>query len=243
MLPTLDQRLATRAHGVASPVMYQKWSDLLFLHWRWNAEELQKRLPPGLFIDTHEREAWLGLVPFFMECIRPRFLPPAPWLSWFQELNVRTYVHDEKGTPGIWFFSLDCDQPIAVRLARTLFRLPYFDARMKVQRDDEGGIDYSCQRRGQKDASLFEYRFNSETRIAEPGSLDFFLLERYVLFANTRRGLRIGRVQHEPYPLKATLVSRQDQQAFVWNGFQPANRPPDHVIGSSGVAVRIGALE
>ena len=42
---------------------------------------------------------------------------------------MRTYVTAE-GKPGIWFFSLDAHNPIAVRLARVTFSLPYFDAEM-----------------------------------------------------------------------------------------------------------------
>ena len=132
--PTLEQRLSAREGGVGSAVMYQRWSELLFLHWRWEVEDLQRRLPEGLHVDLHEGEAWLGVVPFFMDRVRPRFLPAVPWVSWFRELNVRTYVHDDEGRPGVWFFSLDCEQPVAVRLARWLFRLPYFDAAMKAER-------------------------------------------------------------------------------------------------------------
>jgi uncharacterized protein len=189
--PSLDQRLAARAQGVAFPVMYQRWSDLLFLHWRWEAADLQRRLPPGLFIDTYQGEAWLGIVPFFMERVRPRFLPPVPGLSWFQELNVRTYVHDEKGTPGVWFFSLDCDQSMAVRIARKFFGLPYFDAHMSVHRQSER-IHYQCQRLGVTSPSVFDYEIDVATFTAEPGSLDFFLAERYILFAQTPRGLRLA---------------------------------------------------
>ena len=239
--PTLDQRLAARAFGVASPVMFQRWSDLVFLHWRWDADELQRRLPPGLFIDRHEGDAWLGLVPFFMERVRPRGLPPMPLLSWFPELNVRTYVHDERGTPGVWFFSLDCNQALAVGVARTLFGLPYFRARMNTRRGTEG-IHYKCRRRGESGDSVFDYQLDAQTWRAEPGALDFFLAERYVLFANTARGLRIGRVQHVPYPLCAVTLKRYDQHPFEWDGFAPASRAPDHLIGSRGVDVRIGAL-
>ncbi|NJM37932.1 MAG: DUF2071 domain-containing protein [Akkermansiaceae bacterium] len=148
--PTLEQRLAPRNLGVTHPVMYQRWSDLLFLHWRWDCEDLQKRLPPGLFIDRYENEAWLGIVPFLMKRVRPRFLPALPWLSWFQELNVRTYVYDENGVPGVWFFSLDCNQSLAVYLAQTLFSLPYSNAEMSCRMDRDRRLHYECKRRGER---------------------------------------------------------------------------------------------
>jgi uncharacterized protein len=221
--------------------MYQRWSDLLFLHWRWSPIDLQRRLPPGLFIDYHDGDAWLGIVPFFMQRIRPRFLPAVPGLSWFHELNVRTYVHDKNGVPGVWFFSLDCDQPLAVRIAQTLYRLPYHDASM-ASSNRQGCIHYECQRIDHRVASIYDYQLRSHTRIAEPGTLDFFLIERYVLFAQTRQGLLQGHVQHQPYPLCDVSVQTHDQLPLLWNRFTIVNRPPDHIIGSKGVDVRVGRL-
>jgi uncharacterized protein YqjF (DUF2071 family) len=224
--------------------MFQRWSELLFLHWRWEAADLQKRLPPGLHVDTYEGQAWLGVVPFFMDRIRPRFLPALPGLSWFRELNVRTYVHDDRGRPGVWFFSLDCDQPLAVRVARSLFRLPYFDARMKAHRQpNTGHVTYACRRHAEEATSRFDYTLGKELPSPEPDSLEFWLVERYLLFANTRSGLRLGRVSHAPYPLTEVTLNQWDALPLQWNGFTLPNRAPDHVAGSRGVEVRLGALE
>lgn len=243
IIPSLDHRLAARARGIAAPAMYQRWSDLLFLHWRWDADDLQRRLPAGLHVDTHDGTAWLGVVPFFMGRIRPRFLPPVPWLSWFMELNVRTYVHDDRGIPGVWFFSLECNQPLAVRVARTFFHLPYFDARMKAQRRADGGIRYACRRHTANAAVEYDYHLSGDAKPAEPGSLEFFLVERYVLFANSPRGVRSGYVHHAPYPLSAVTMGSYSPEPLVWNGFTAPGGAPDHVIGSAGVEVRVGALE
>lgn len=240
--PTLDQRLAVRAAGVAPVVMHQRWSELLFLHWRWDAMDLQQLLPQGLHVDTHEGQAWLGLVPFFMDRIRPRFLPAVPWVSWFRELNVRTYVHDDQGRPGVWFFSLDCDQPLAVRVAQSLFRLPYFDAAMKAKRA-EGKVDFECRRSKASETSRFVYDLGAELPRPEPGSLEFWLVERYLLFANTGAGLRLGRVTHEPYALTEVTLREWDALPLSWDGFVMPTRPPDHVAGSRGVEVRVGPLE
>jgi uncharacterized protein YqjF (DUF2071 family) len=132
--PTLEDRLAVRDHPAPRPVGFQRWNDLLFLHWKIAPELVQVTLPPGLRVDVHEGAAYVGIVPFFMERIRPAWLPPLPWVSWFLELNVRTYVHDREGHPGVWFYSLDCNQPLAVALARRFFHLPYFNARMRARR-------------------------------------------------------------------------------------------------------------
>ncbi len=89
--------------------MYHSWQDLLFLHWTFKPDLIQQLLPPGLHVDTFDGHAWLGVVPFFMRNIRPWWCPAIPGLSHFQELNLRTYVVDEQGTPGVWFLSLDAD--------------------------------------------------------------------------------------------------------------------------------------
>ncbi|MBM49753.1 MAG: hypothetical protein CMP27_07970, partial [Roseibacillus sp.] len=72
--------------------MHQRWENLLFLHWAVPAQSVKEHLPPGLEVDTYNGTAWVGVVPFFMRGVRPRFLPSVPGLSNFLELNVRTYV-------------------------------------------------------------------------------------------------------------------------------------------------------
>ena len=62
---------------------------LLFLHWTVPADELQPLLPKGLELDTHDGQAWVGLVPFVVIGARPVFLPPVPGVSTFDEINVR----------------------------------------------------------------------------------------------------------------------------------------------------------
>ena len=104
---------------------YHRWAKLTFLHWRVAAETLQPLLPSGLRILQFDGSAWLGVVPFSMERIHPGWSPPVPGISWFLETNVRTYVIDEHGVSGVWFFSLDANQRLAVSIARTFWHLPY----------------------------------------------------------------------------------------------------------------------
>jgi len=129
--PTASQRLAACERPSVQPVMFQQWRDLLFLHWEYPAEAIQATLPAGLFVDTFAGKAYLGVVPFFMQKIRPRFLPAVPGISDFMELNLRTYVHDRAGVPGVWFYSLDANQWLAVQVARNFFHLPYEYAKPK----------------------------------------------------------------------------------------------------------------
>ncbi len=226
--------------------MYQRWQDLLFLHWSYPAHSIQATLPEGLFVDTFGGSAYLGVVPFFMRGIRPRFLPAVPGLSDFMELNLRTYVHDRAGVPGVWFYSLDANQWLAVHIARRFFHLPYEHARMQSRRTADGRIRFESQRTGARAdvaCCTFDYAAAADMRPAEPSSLEFFLVERYRLYAKTPDGLRRGAVFHEPYPLCRAEVNAWDGNLLPLDGFAPAGRPPDHVIMSRGVDVAIFPLE
>jgi uncharacterized protein YqjF (DUF2071 family) len=225
--------------------MSQSWLHLLFLHWKWDVATLQRRLPAGLYIDTFDGHAWVGLVPFYMRNIRPCWCPSVPWVSFFLEMNLRTYVYDEQGRSGVWFFSLECNQPIAVWTARALFRLPYQHAHMKAsltRQDGAQNIHYSSQRRGDGTVSRFDYALTPSKQIAEPGTLEFFLLERYLLFSSTPQGIRCGQVHHRPYPMAATEVRQFDTRVLALNGLEAPSRPPDHIAGSAGVDVAVFPL-
>ena len=244
--PTLAQRNALRIRPAASPVMFQRWSHLLFLHWAWEPAAIQATLPPGLFVDTRDDRAYLGVVPFWMDRIRPRFCPPVPGLSWFLELNLRTYVHTGDGTPGVWFYSLDCNNRVAVQIARTLFSLPYVFARQQGERPAPPSdlARFESTRPGGAE-NLFAYTPESAAgpSAAAPDSLEFFLAERYLLFSRRRDGsLASGRVWHAPYPLAPAKVPLAETSLFADNRFPAPNRPADHAMTSSGVDVSIYPL-
>ena len=114
MKPNTDQRERLRERPQnKSPVMFQTWDDLLFVHWEIDPDQLQGTLPDGLQIDTFEGKGYLGIIPFHMKNIRPRGLPCVPYISNFLECNVRTYVYDEKGYPGAPY--LDQQEEISVK--------------------------------------------------------------------------------------------------------------------------------
>jgi len=115
------------------PILRMRWENLLFLHWRWQGEDLMKRLPAGLEIEEFDGSAWLGVVPFRMRRVHPTGLFCLPGISDFLELNVRTYVRSPRGVSGVWFFSLACNQPLATWLARRFFALNYVHARLEVE--------------------------------------------------------------------------------------------------------------
>jgi uncharacterized protein YqjF (DUF2071 family) len=243
--PTLEQRMAACMRPPGAPVMRQRWQDLLFLHWTCPAAAVQATLPPGLFVDTFAGQAYLGVVPFFMAGVRPRFLPAVPGISAFPELNLRTYVHDAAGIPGVWFYSLDAGRQLAVMLARRFFHLPYFKAAMSAVRGSDGTIRYCSVRSGLPEAvggSAYEYAPGAVQPAAAPGSLEHFLVERYRLYAAGQGKLWRGAVSHPPYPLREAVVSRWDDRLLPLAGFPAPGRPPDHALFSPGVAVEVFGL-
>jgi uncharacterized protein YqjF (DUF2071 family) len=186
-------------------MMGMRWHDLLFMHWPVPIAAMRELIPPGLEIDTFEGEAWIGVVPFRMSGVRPRFVPPIPRLSAFPELNVRTYLK-AGGRPGVWFFSLDAASRLAVRAARVAFHLPCFDAAMCM--DARGGsIHYSSTRthRNAPPASLrMRYQPTGNPYGSTPGHLDDFLTNRLCLYAADAKGrISRGDIAHAPWPLQA----------------------------------------
>lgn len=189
-----------------------RWCDLAFLHWPIAPAVLRPLVPAGLEIDTCDGVGWLGIVPFRMEAVRARGVPPIPTAHAFPEINVRTYV-THAGRVGVWFFSLDATSRLAVRGARLLYNLPYFDAEISVTARPGltpgpalSKVIYQSRRvhRGAPPAEFVaEYGPTSEAYEATPGTLDHFLVERYCLFTHdARRGVGVLDVDHPPWPLQ-----------------------------------------
>jgi uncharacterized protein YqjF (DUF2071 family) len=237
-------RITPSRRPAGHALMYQKWRLLLFLHWTFPPDAIRAQLPPGLELDTFGGRAYVGLVPFTMREVRPAGVPAVPWLSYFHETNVRTYVHLCGRDPGVWFFSLDAANPVAVALARAWFHLPYHHARMSLERDGAGAIRYTSRRlwpgplparsalgcvpEGTPSASL-------------PGTLDHFLLERYLLYTTRSKGLYCGQVHHTPYPAQSAKVIECEETLLAAAGLErPGHLPLVHY--SEGVDVEIFPL-
>jgi uncharacterized protein YqjF (DUF2071 family) len=185
-------------------VMAQTWHDLLFAHWPVDERKLRALIPERLEIDRFEGQAWLAVVPFRMTGIRLRWTPALPWLSAFPELNVRTYVKS-RGKPGVWFFSLDAGNPLAVAIARAWFHLPYYRSHMRCT-ERQGWIKYASQRAhsGAAPAAL-QMRYRPVGAIFHPqlGTLEHFLTERYCLYTLDGQGQVIcGEIHHPPWRLQ-----------------------------------------
>jgi len=181
--------------------LHMVWHELAFLHWAVDPDVIARHLPKGLQVDTFDGRAWLGVVPFRMSQVRPRFCPAVPWLSAFPEINLRTYVTDGE-KPGVWFFSLDVTNGIAVAIARAGFHLPYFRAAMSMERSGDE-VRYASRRKANEGAFEGAYGPSGPVQPAQLGSLEEFLTERYCLYAASRRGRVFrGEIHHEPWPLQ-----------------------------------------
>jgi uncharacterized protein YqjF (DUF2071 family) len=238
--PTDDERLRARAATGGLQVMRQVWCHLGFLHWPVDGAAIAPLLPPGLQVDTFDGLAYVGLVPFTIPLSRTTWLglPVAPA---FHELNLRTYVHRDGREPGVWFFSLDAASRLAVAGARAGYHLPYFHARMSMELSDGPFITYRSRRLTAGPTAEFSsrYRPTGPAAPAAVGSLEFFLAERYLLYAWNGRTLSTARVHHAPYRLQPASAFEVHQSLTSAAGLPPMGGPPTLVHYAREVDVRI----
>ncbi len=184
-------------------IMTQRWNDLLFLHYAFPPAIIRSLVPEALTLDTYQQRAWVSVVPFWINHLRPPGVPSLPWFSHFAEINVRTYVtHGDK--PGVYFFSLDASNLSAVWGARVFYRLPYWQAAIQVKGRGGPEIEYTSKRHhGPKPAAFrCTYGPGSSTLQGRPGSLEHFLTERYCLYAYNRKRLYRGEIHHLPWEMQ-----------------------------------------
>jgi uncharacterized protein YqjF (DUF2071 family) len=233
----VDQLMAETSHRLwplpTRPwAMRQSWHDLLFAHWPVPAAELRRLVPPQLQLETFDGNAWVGVVPFRMTNVRPRGTVNVPGLSAFPEMNVRTYVHAPSPTgprPGVYFFSLDAGNHMAVAAARRFFKLPYYRAEMRLS-EREGRIRYASRRThpGAPPAQ-FVARYGPTGGIyhSRPGTLESWLTDRYCLYTVDRRGrLYRGEIQHAPWPLQPAAAEIEINTMAAAAGIILPKTPP-----------------
>jgi uncharacterized protein YqjF (DUF2071 family) len=251
--PDAIDRVAATRRPPGSPVMKQSWSELLFLHWPVPEADLRPLVPAALDIDTFEGRAWVGVVPFTVSGARVRFMPPLPFVSSFHEVNVRTYVHCHGRDPGVWFFSLDASNALVVEAAKRLYKLPYRSAHIEMGVAEADPATTSPQRRlveftsrriaGDPPDLDVCYGAGDFPRPATPGTLEHFLVERYILYSSDKDGLYRARVHHAPYPVQAGVVDALRRESLV--GAAGIQRPDKEPLAhyASRVDVDIWPLE
>jgi uncharacterized protein YqjF (DUF2071 family) len=233
-------RTAPRARPSGAARGHQRWRDLLFLHWPVPEAALRPLVPARLAIDRHEGTAYVGVVAFAMEGVRPAWLPAALGMS-FLETNVRTYVHCEGRDPGVYFFSLDAASRLAVAVARAGWGLPYHHAAMALRREG-GAIAYESRRRRDGAGMRARCEVGAPLGALAPGSLEFFLVERYILYVARGERLRAGRVHHAPYDVRAARVGAVEESLIERVGIARPPGPPPLAHYAPGVDVEIFGL-
>lgn len=221
-------------------VMHQTWHDLLFAHWRLDPREVRALIAPGLELDLWEGRAWIGIVPFGMRGVRPRFLPGVPGHRAFPELNVRTYVTRD-GKPGVHFLSLDAASSLAVHAARALYHLPYHEARMRLDfapgepcPEPSPWVCFASARAHDMATFRARYRPCGPVERAPAGSLAAWLTERYCMYTagsapeRARRSAHLwrGEVHHLPWPLQPAEAAIEANSMAAVHGIRLPDEPP-----------------
>jgi uncharacterized protein YqjF (DUF2071 family) len=258
-------RLSIRARPGGLPLMHQHWGKLLFLHWPVDENYLRPLIPPALEIDKFDGSAWIAVTPYTMWGIRASFLPPIPGASAFHEMNVRTYVQ-LNGVPGVWFFSLDATNSLAVWAARRFYHLPYFRAEMDLRQNGKT-IDYSSRRissapgtlstrdssphkqaadstRGDSSAAQFKATWTIGKLLGQSQSetLPFFLTERYCLYSSHGGKLYRARIFHQPWALQSATLASLESTMIESRGLPaPQGEPLLHY--SEEIAVEIWPMK
>jgi uncharacterized protein YqjF (DUF2071 family) len=213
--------------------MTQRWNDLLFAHWPVPLASLSALVPEGLQVDTFEGSAWLGIVPFWLDRIKLRGVPPIPGARSFPDLNLRTYVQDQDtGTRGIYCFSLDASSLMAVAAARLFYHLPYYWADMRLDQTADREISFSSRRLFSKQKVIFNARYRGlgpNHKLAEhvAGTFESFMMERSCLFSVNNAGQAIRANLHSvPWPLEDARaeIERNDLASAI--GIELPNQEP-----------------
>jgi uncharacterized protein YqjF (DUF2071 family) len=227
MIDAIEQDTAHRPWPLPSApwIMFQSWRELLLAHWPVPIEALRPLVPSELVLEEFNGSAWVGITPFRLTDLHPRYLPALPGLSEFPEMNLRTYVR-VGDKPGVYFFSLDAASRLAVLGARASYRLPYHYAEMRIASRD-GWIHYRSRRTGEDAEFVGRYRPTGPVFQASPGTLEHFLIERYALYVVLRSGTILrGDIHHHPWPVQAAEATIERNTVAAAAGITLPDRPP-----------------
>ncbi len=215
-----------------------QWCDVAFAHWRIDPAQIEPALPPGLILDTFDGSAWLSVVPFRMTGVHPVGTPVMPGFADVREINLRTYVRvgDRRA---VYFFSLDAASWLAVRAARVMTGLPYFDAAIEMSESD-GVFTYQSRRthRGEPHVRFrATYRPLRDAILVPSNSLVAFLHERYHFFIERHGRIVRGDIKHAPWQLQSLAFEIETNTLAEPLGIT-LTPTPDFAAFSRGMAVR-----
>lgn len=186
---------AHRPHSIPKQKwkFYQEWNNAVFLHWQVELHELQRLVPAALEIDLFDGKPWVSLVAFTMEKVRPRYLPSFEPISYFDEINIRTYVK-KNNKAGVYFLSIEAGTRISCMLARALSKLPY-----RFSKIERTASFYRSENPSYNDKLNLAYKPGKS--LTEKTALDKWLTERYALFQDTKTSMNEFEIHHVEWPL------------------------------------------
>jgi len=207
--------------------IYQEWNRAVFLHWKVDQEQLRKHIPEEIEIDLYNGEAWISLVAFTMERIKPRNLIAVQFISNFEELNIRTYVR--KGSiSGVYFLSIEAEKWLSSFLARKISTLPYRKSNM--ERKD---CTFKSSNKEYQDEFLIEYEIGDP--LGDKSDLDLWLTERYAVIQDSNDRIVEFHVHHPEWPIHEIGISKLHLSYPKFNNL--IDRQPDLAHYSPGVQV------
>lgn len=197
-------------------MMTQEWHDILFLHWPVSPDDLIEHIPPELELDLYNGSAWIGLVFFNVKGNRPRFTPPIIGFSSFLELNFRTYVTFQERV-GVFFFSLDVNNPLIVKLARMGDFLPFRYAEISLKRGKNTLTVHSRYRDGKSVSEELVTTFKPIPVQIESNPFERWLTERYYMWTKTKDILFRIYISHSPWILQnvTCTIFKNSMASFV----------------------------
>ncbi|AGB16433.1 hypothetical protein Halru_1834 [Halovivax ruber XH-70] len=205
------------------------WRHLLFENWPIEPAVMDAHLPDGLAPDVYDGSAWLSIVPFTNVAVRPRGVPESLGIR-LPEINVRTYVTHAR-VPSVYFFSLDAQGIASVLGARIFHHLPYFYARISLDRNDDR-IRFRSRRHhpGARPARYAgTYRPTGDPFSAPEEPFADFLVERYRFYTEAQdESLRYTDVEHEPWTLYPAEATIDWNTLFSAHGFETPEVEPSH---------------
>jgi uncharacterized protein YqjF (DUF2071 family) len=182
------------------------WNNLFLATYAVPPALLEKRLPPGVQLDTRDGAAFVSLVAF--EFLHTRvFGVPWPGYRDFAELNLRFYVRRE-GERGVVFIREFVPQRLVAWMARFLYNEPYLAAPITASRRDGADsltMDYRLRFAG-REHRITVTGGKPAVRPAEDSDEHFFKEEHWG-FGTTRSGqgirYEVGHPVWDVYPVKS----------------------------------------
>ena len=229
-------------------IMKQDWKNLLFLHWSIPVKTIRQHIPEELEIETYNNSAWIGIIPFQMRNLRPSFLFPIPPISNFTEINLRTYVKDKYNRKGVWFFSLDTQNPFGNWLAQSFFHLNYRFAQTEFSttHTQSNTCKFSFPNTQYPEQTLsWEHTEDTFMPSKSPESLECFLTERYRLFSynHNKNTLLTGTLSHDRYRLNRPKLLKYSTDLFASNEIEFTNIHPESILACRETKVDVYPIE